>query len=528
MINRTFGMLIACVCLFTACSHMPPEEEPAPSKNQHETSYGVSASHPIAVDAGMEVMKNGGNAADAAIAISYILGVVEPFASGIGGGGGMLIMPDKGKPEFIDYRETAPSNDKGRGVSGVPGLVAGMEIIHEKYGSMDLKTLLEPAVGFAEKGFAVDPGFSHRLETAAYRVNTESTRKFYPNGKAILPGEILVQKDLAETLKRIQTEGSAGFYQGEIARAVRDKTGISLDDLRAYKVKQRKPVKGTFAGYKVFTAPPPFSGTTLLQMLKLAEETDLHSNSKAEYIDMIGKIARVSYEDRRLHIGDDVTAGEISPYISDNHISHLKEELFKDTGNFHTENEAEHESTTHFVVADKEGNVISATNTLSNYFGSGAYTNGFFLNDQLKNFAAGGINGKKPYKRSRTFTAPTVMVSPEEVIGIGSPGGNRIPQILMQVIYSYAEGEGGLQEMVDQSRVTFENNTIYTEAPFLDEVISELEGRSYQIVYKSSPMFYGGVQALSMNKKKNQMSGAGDLRRNGIWRTQREKGEIGK
>ncbi|MGN7175663.1 gamma-glutamyltransferase family protein [Cytobacillus sp. SAFR-174] len=525
MRNRTFWQLIVSVCLLTGCSNVSPEKNLlAPYKEKPDSYYGVSASHPIAVDAGMEIMKNGGNAADAAIAISYILGVVEPFASGIGGGGGMLVIPAEGEPDFIDYRETSPSNYNGSGVSGVPGLVGGMEAIHQRYATMDMKRLMDPAIDYAEKGFAVDQGFSHRLETARYRVYSDSTSSFYPNGKAILPGEILVQKDLAKTLRTIQTEGSAGFYQGEIAKAVKVKTGIPLDDFKRYKVRHSEPVQGSFAGYEVFTAPPPFSGTTLLQMLKLAEETGLDSRNQAEYIDRMGDITKTSYEDRRIHIGDGVTAEEISNYISDDHISFLQKELIKDSGNLQAEEE-EHESTTHFVVMDKEGTVISATNTLSNYFGSGAYTNGFFLNDQLKNFADGGINGQAPNKRSRTFTAPTVMISPEEVIGIGSPGGNRIPQILMQVIYSYTKGEGDLQEIVNRDRFTFENSIIQTESPFPKDVLSELEARNYQVNHKVSPMFYGGVQALIMSQKEKSMSGAGDPRRSGIWRTQQEKGK---
>ncbi|EWG09936.1 gamma-glutamyltransferase family protein [Cytobacillus firmus] len=526
MRNRTFWQLIVSVCLLTGCTGVSPEKNLlTPFKKQTDAFYGVSASHPIAVDVGMNVLKNGGNAADAAIAISYILGVVEPFASGIGGGGGMLVIPAKGEPDFIDYRETSPSTYSGTGVSGVPGLVAGMEAIHQKYATKDMKRLIDPAVEYAEKGFAVDRGFSHRLETARYRVNSGSTRRFYPNGKAILPGEILVQKDLAKTLRTIQTKGSAGFYQGDIAKAVQAKTGIPLDDFKRYKVRHSEPVQGSFAGYEVFTAPPPFSGTTLLQMLKLAEETGLDPRNQAEYIDRIGKIAKASYEDRRVHIGDGVTAEEISKYISDDHISLLKKELAKDSGNRYAEEEEEHESTTHFVVMDKEGTVISATNTLSNYFGSGAYTNGFFLNDQLKNFADGGINGQAPNKRSRTFTAPTVMISPEEVIGIGSPGGNRIPQILMQVIYSYTKGEGDLQEIVNRDRFTFENSTIHTESPFRKDVLTELEARDYQVIHKVSPMFYGGVQGLIMSQKEKSMFGAGDPRRNGIWRAQHEKGK---
>jgi gamma-glutamyltranspeptidase / glutathione hydrolase len=521
----TFGRLIVSICLLinvVGCASTSRLSNPNQSSDpKADQPYGVSASHPIAVDAGMSVLKNGGNAVDAAIAISYVLGVVEPFGSGLGGGGGMLIVPKSGQADFIDYRETSPDTE-GKAVSGVPGLVAGMQYAHDKYGSLAMKALLQPAIDYAEHGFEVDQTLTTRLAAAKPRVHSSETRLFYPNNQAIDPGETLVQKELAKTLKMIQQEGADGFYEGDVARGIKETTNISLEDLKQYEVKERQPVQGTYAGYHVYTAPPPFSGVTLLQMLKLAEETNLsQSPSKADYMEEMEAITKAAYQDRAKHIGDDVDTEKAEQWVANDHIARLKDDI--QNGGWRNEkgdDAEEHESTTHFVVMDKNGTVVSVTNTLSNFFGSGDYTNGFFLNDQLKNFGS-GINAQEPGKRPRTFTAPTVLKKQgKETIGIGSPGGNRIPQILMQVIYLYTEEEGTFQKIVDRYRFAFDHHTIYTEAPFSEETTDALEERGFEVVHKVSPMYYGGVQVLVKNEENNTISGAGDPRRNGSWKAQ--------
>ncbi|WP_082174378.1 gamma-glutamyltransferase family protein [Bacillus sp. FJAT-27231] len=526
---HTLGKLIVLICLLinlAGCASTSPLPDSTKSRDKKTNEpYGVSSSNPIAIDAGMRVLENGGNAVDAAIAISYVLGVVEPFGSGLGGGGGMLIAPVSGEPHFIDYRETAPSTTEGESYSGIPGLVAGMQYAHDQYGSLTMKTLLQPAIDYAENGFRVDDGLNARLANAKSRVYSSETSLFYPNGKAIKPGQTLIQKDLAKTLKIIQKEGPDGFYKGEIAQDIKEITNISLKDLKKYQVKEHRPVQGTFAGYDVYTAPPPFSGVTLLQMLKLAEETNLsQSPSEAKYLKEMSAIIESAYEERSEHIADDVDAEKAERLIESDHITKLKNDIRSGRLRNERDNLEEHESTTHFVVIDKEGTVVSTTNTLSNFFGSGNYTNGFFLNDQLKNFGESGINAREPFKRSRTFTAPTVLKKQgEETIGIGSPGGNRIPQILMQVLYSYTTEENTFQTIIDRGRFAFKHNSIYTEFLFSKETTKALEKDGFEIVHKVSPMYYGGVQVLLKNEENNTISGAGDPRRNGSWKAEQQE-----
>ncbi|MED3324671.1 gamma-glutamyltransferase family protein [Bacillus thuringiensis] len=480
-------------------------------------AYGVSASHPLAVAEGMKILKNGGNAVDAAITISYILGVVEPYASGVGGGGGMLIVSKDGE-SFIDYRETAPHLDGNKKpLIGVPGLVAGMEYVHDKYGSLPMDRLLQPAVHYAEKGFEVDDALTMRLDLAMPRIYSDKLSIFYPNGEPIEAGETLIQTDLARTLKEIQKEGAQSFYKGEIAEAISQTTNMSLGDIEKYKVEEHEPVKGNYMGYDVYTAPPPFSGVTLLQMLKLAEEKETYKNVEhtETYISKMEEISKLAYQDRKKNIGDPKYVNtDPNKLVSDKYVS-----VMQNTDD-EVLSEEEHESTTHFVIIDKKGTVVSATNTLSNFFGTGDYTEGFFLNNQLRNFGYYGPNRYEPGKRSRTFTAPTVLEKDgERMIGIGSPGGNRIPQILTLVLDKYMHGKGILQDIVDDYRFTFENNKIYTEIPLGTDIKDKLSEKGYEVIHKISPMFYGGVQALVKDEKNNLITGAGDERRNGIWKS---------
>lgn len=527
VINRMTRKVLLSLCLLiylAGCSEPSPlsdTNKPIDSKSANQP-YGVSSSSPIAIDVGMEILDNGGTAADAAIAVSYVLGVTEPYGSGIGGGGGMLIVPESEDPNFIDYRETSPEDPSSKHNTGIPGLVAGMQVVHDKYGSVPMEDLLQPAIDLAEEGFTVNEMLTSRLIASQSRVSSEETQIFYPDGDAIKPGKTLTQEKLAETLKLIQQKGPDGFYKQDIARDIKRKTDIDLMDLKHYEVKEREPVQGTFAGYDILSAPPPFSGITVLEMLMLAEKTNLgDSSGKSDYMKELGAITNTAYQDRVTHTGDGISASKAEQLLSPIHLSNLKNKIQEgEWKNIESGDSEEHESTTHFVIMDKYGTVVSATNTLSNFFGSGDYTNGFFLNDQLKNFRS-GLNSQDAYKRSRTFTAPTVLKKQgEETIGIGSPGGDRIPQVLMQVLYSYTQNEGSFQDIIDRYRFVFDGKTIYTESRLSNEIISSLEDSGYNVVQKVSPMYYGGVQVLVKNEKNGRLSGAGDQRRNGSWKAQ--------
>ncbi|HWL24641.1 MAG TPA: gamma-glutamyltransferase [Ureibacillus sp.] len=501
------------------------------SKNISEgTGYGVSSSNPIAVQVGMEVLENGGNAVDAAIAVSYTLGVVEPYGSGIGGGGGMLILPgdpDK-EPAFFDYRETSPASDNDRGKVGIPGFVKGMEVIHKQYGQKEIADLIAPSIELADEGFEVGRPLSERLAGAAYRMPVNDLPNFYPEGSAIQEGEELKQPELAETLQLIQEEGSDAFYQGQIAKKiVSEVPGIKESDLKSYSVKEREPVYGEFSGYEVISAPPPFSGITLIQSLQMAEMLNIEktADNVTDFTHLIGEISKRANHDRLKNIGDpafykvnvdELTEKDYSKSLSQD-IS--LEELSNQYRLEGEDAEEEHISTTHFVVTDKEGTMVSVTNTLSNFFGTGKNVDGFFLNNNLENFnkKSSSPNYYEPGKISRTFTAPTILRSEDEIIGIGTPGGSRIPMMLTEVLVRHLKFNEPLQDAIETPRFSVENDHIYTEIQYPVSVQNELNDIGYDVEMNSSPLYYGGIQAIVIDKSENIISGGADPRREGTW-----------
>lgn len=500
--------------------------------NHSSGGYGVSSSNPIAVEVGMDVLEEGGNAVDAAVAVSYALGVVEPYGSGIGGGGGMLILPgdQSDKPTFFDYRETSPtsSEDSEEGI-GVPGFVKGMETVHEKYGSKKMDQLIEPAIKLANDGFPVGQQLAERLKGAQYRLSEDEIPNFFPGNQPIEEGEKLEQPELGETLELIKEKGSDVFYNGELAEEIADEVpGIQKSDLEEYSVEEREPVQGEFAGYDVISAPPPFSGITLIQSLQMAEMLNVQKAEEdtALFTHLTSEITNRANSDRVKHIGDPAFSEidekeltdkeysrELAQDISLNELSEKYQLKGKDL-------EEEHISTTHFVVTDKDGTVVSVTNTLSNFFGSGENVEGFFLNNNLNNFnnIKNSLNYYEPGKRSRTFTAPTILRKDNEVIGIGTPGGSRIPMMLTEVLVRHLLFKESLQDAIDAPRFSIENNHLYTEFQYPTSIREELEGMGYDVEEKSSSIYYGGVQAIIIDQKDNVIYGGADPRRQGTWK----------
>ena len=542
--NRFYGLIIIVFFIIGVYAVFQQMDTKSGSKQSKEMSefestatitedagYGVSSSNPIAVKVGMEVLENGGNAVDAAIAVSYSLGVVEPYGSGIGGGGGMLILPgDPDKdPTFFNYRETSPASDNARGRVGVPGFVKGMEVIHKQYGQKEIADLIEPSIKLADEGFEVGRQLSQRLKDAAYRMPVNDLPNFYPGGSEIQEGEELKQPELAETLQLIQEEGSDAFYQGQIAKTIASEVrGITESDLKSYSVKERKPVYGEFSGYEVISAPPPFSGITLIQSLQMAEMLNIEeaAGNVTAFTHLIGEISKRANRDRLKNIGDPafITEVDIDELTEKEYSEKLSrdislEELSDEYRLEGEDAEEEHISTTHFVVTDKEGTVVSVTNTLSNFFGTGKNVAGFFLNNNLDNFneKKSSPNYYEPGKISRTFTAPTILRSEDAIIGIGTPGGSRIPMMLTEVLVRHLKFNEPLQDAIDKPRFSVENENIYTESQYPADVQNELNDMGYNVEMNSSKLYYGGIQALVIDKKENIIFGGADKRREGTW-----------
>jgi gamma-glutamyltranspeptidase/glutathione hydrolase len=483
--------------------------------------YGVSAAHPLAVDAGMEVLNNGGNAVDAAIAVSYMLGVVEPYASGIGGGGVMLIKSKESEPIVCDYREMTPmSGIVSTEKVGVPGLVKGMEKAHTLFGSVDMSHLLQPAIQVAEDGFAV--GEVLPMQLCKYEEKLiEKDPAFFKNGTPLSTGEVLTQPLLAESLRSIQNQGSTSFYEGEIAHEISNRiNGMEVSDFQRYKVQIRQPVISKYDDYVVWTSPPPFGGVTLLQALLTSEALKLHEheNRSKEYIHQWGEIIGQCYALRQVTMCDpnfhDIS---IPKLISEDAIKQLvanvnveavstKKSVMEDVAN-----------TTHFVVIDKDGMVVSTTNTIGSFFGEGVPVGGFFLNNQMSNFTDDVNSPNRPYpgKRPQSYICPTILSNGQKTIAIGSAGGKRIPNMVAMILTDVVKRKVGIEDALASPRFFIDEHNLYTEKSLSPEVEKGLKQMGYEVNNRSDQLFYGGVHALTLSNDTGDVKGAADPRRGG-------------
>ncbi|WP_221564566.1 gamma-glutamyltransferase [Alkalihalobacillus sp. TS-13] len=486
------------------------------------SQYGVSAAHPLAVDSGMAVLEKGGNAVDAAIAVSFVLAVVEPYASGIGGGGTMLICPhDSNKPISFDYREMAPlSGWMAPEKIGVPGFVKGMEKIFQEYGTLDWSYLLSFAVDYAEQGFPVSPQLYQQLNQAVH-LPIDKLDHFYFMRKPVSIGKRVVQVELSKTLKKIQEQGSKAFYTGEIAQKICDLAcGIELGDLQKYTVIKRDAVYGNFADYKVWSSPPPLSGIMLIHTLKVAESLYIskYNDDDIEFIDVLGKIINHCDIERKKYLGDPAFI-KISQddLLSEKYIQQLMDKINSLNLNKKMSLCQDHNNTTHFSLVDKEGTMVSTTNTISEYFGSGLYIDGFFLNNQLRNFSdePNSPNGPFPGKRPISTISPTILTKDDNpVLAIGASGGGRIPTMLTKIIIRIIENNQNIQDAVSAPRFFVDNNTIYLEEPITPAKEEELKNKGYQVKVYQNHMYYAGVHAILRDFQGN-LSGAADPRRGG-------------
>jgi gamma-glutamyltranspeptidase / glutathione hydrolase len=506
------------------------EDRVAAEREQVLGSFGVSASHPAAVEVGMAVLDNGGNAVDAAIAVAYALGVAEPFGSGIGGGGSMLVLdPDDGA-RYFDYRETAPVDGSMPASDiGVPGFVAGMAHVHDELGSFDLPGLIEYAARLAEDGIVVDDYLHERLEGAAHRMPIHLLPRFFPDGLPIAPGETLRQPEYAEALRLIQDQGPEVMYRGELAEAIVDAvSGLEREDLEAYEVIELDPAVGSFAGYGLLSSGAPTSGPTVIQLLQVAEKlgvADLDLD-EADAYHVLAQSWRVAQAQRTANLADPTIEDVDVEALLDPEVSRRFAAAIPDDGFVEVEEDDDpitfETDTTHAVVVDREGTMVSMTNTLSNFFGSGLPVSGFFLNDQLKNFSADpdSINHVAPEKRPRSFITPTIVTDDEgrPVLGIGSPGGRRIPNIVAQVLVRWAAHGGSLEDSVLAPRFHLERRSLEVEQQLPDGVTQELTDRGYEVTtFVPTSEYYGGVQALLIDWDEGTIDGVEDTRRVGTW-----------
>jgi gamma-glutamyltranspeptidase/glutathione hydrolase len=477
--------------------------------DQARGRHGMVASNSeIASRVGVEVMKRGGNAIDAAIAVGLALAVVYPYAGNIGGGGFMMIRKKDGTATAIDYREMAPKAAmrniyldkngeliKGEGGSivgyraaGVPGTLAGFDLALKKYGSGKLKwsDLVEPARLLAQNGFEVP--FSYVRSIDAYKKDLskydDSKKIFLNNGKMFGEGDRLVQPELAQTLDRIERLGAQEFYTGRtaelIAADMKAHNGlITLDDLKNYQAKERVPVRGTYRGFEIISMPPPSSGgAILLEILNMLEGYDLRAmgfNSAAKY-QVVTESMRRAFADRAEFMGDaDFVDVPIKTLIDKKYAAKRRESINLTAATSSAQighgeiTGAESMETTNFTVADEEGNVVCNTYTINNGFGSAATVKGagFLLNDEMDDFAAqpgkpnmfgliqGERNAVQSAKRPLSAMTPTIVLRKDGTpwFAVGAAGGPRIISAVLQTIINVIDHDMSIQQALDSPRI---------------------------------------------------------------------------
>ena len=559
---------------------------PAPASTQpvHAQHGIVVSAHELASRTGVEIMQAGGNAIDAAVATGFALAVVHPAAGNIGGGGFMLIRMADGKTHFLDYREKAPAaatrdmyldaqgnviegtSEYGYKAIGVPGSVAGMVYAEQKYGKLTLQQVMAPAIRLAREGYPLSWQEARDLHDRYLSQFAESRRVFQRDGNYYQPGEIFRQPDLARTLERIAAKPD-DFYHGALARelaAAMKKGGglITADDLAHYEVKEREPIRGSYRGYEIISAPPPSSGgTVLVESLNILEGYDLGKlgDRSAESIHFTTEAFRRAFFDRAEFLGDpDFSKLPVAQLIDKKYATAWRESIddakataskalkrpaiFSELEQYaaaHPEPLANHESmhTTHYSVVDAQGDAVAVTTTINDWFGSRVTADGlgFLMNDEMDDFSArpgapnsdgliqGAANAIGPGKRPLSSMTPTIVVHDGKTfLVLGSPGSSKIITTVANVLMGMVDYGMNIQEAVDAPR--FHNqwmpDVLNVEQWFSPDTVQRLQNMGYNVEFglhddgNVSP-YWSDAECIAVDPKTGERLGATDYRENG-------------
>ncbi|WP_304166019.1 gamma-glutamyltransferase [Lonsdalea britannica] len=494
----------------------------------------VSSQH-LASQVGVDILKMGGNAVDAAVAVGYAQAVVNACCGNIGGGGFMTLHLANGKDTFINFRETAPAAAKadmyldaegkvkpgaslyGYLAVGVPGTVMGLETAREKYGTMSRQQLLAPAIKLAREGFILNRGDTDIMNTTVkrFRQDPEAARLFLrPDGSPMQPGDRLVQKDLARTLQSIADRGPDAFYKGELPRkieAAAKKGGgiITAADFARYTVTETTPISCTYRGYKFISSPPPSSGgVTLCETLNILEGYDLKSMgfNSAQAIHTVTEALRHAYMDRNTYLGDPAFVhNPVDRLLSETYAAEIRSKIEPENATPSTQvapgtEPHEKPETTHYSIVDNQGNAVSTTYTVNGRFGAVVITpgTGFFLNDEMDDFTAkvgeknlyGLVQGERnaiaPGKRPLSSMSPSLVTKDGKIfLVLGSPGGSRIISITLQAALNIIDFGMTPQEAVDAPRIHHQwlPDEVYYERHGLSaDTLKLLTERGYKMI----------------------------------------------
>src|SRR5215813_12119623 len=563
-----FALLLS----FTATPSRPTSfpSTQAASRSPVRGKHGmVSSVSEIASQVGVDVLKRGGNAVDAAVAVGLALAVVWPSAGNLGGGGFMVIRQADGKATAIDYREMAPAaahrnvylDDKGEYVdesstyghaaAGVPGTVAGLSYALEKYGTMKWAQVAEPARRLAAEGFPVWYQLERSLKGASKQLSRypETKRIFLRDDKPYETGEIFKQPELAAVFERMIKRGPREFYEGKTAQLIEEsmrraanggKVWMTVEDLKNYKVVEREPLRGVYRGHEIITMPPPSSGgVAMIEMLNILERYDLKSMGagSSQAIHVMVEAMRRAFADRAQFMGDPdfvkvPVAGLISRKYADNLAATIDPERASTSQEVRSGDPLPYESqeTTHFTVVDKDGNVASNTYTINDSFGNKITVEGagFLLNNEMDDFAPkpgapnaygliqGEANAVAARKRPLSSMTPTIVLKDGKFLfAVGSPGGPTIINTVTQVIINIVDHGMNIQQAIDWPRVHHQwmpDQIVYEPYGLVPDVMNRLKSMGHQF---GAPRYMGDAEGVMIEDKTGVRLGGSDPRLDG-------------
>ena len=516
----------------------------------------VSTSKVEASRIGAEILRKGGNAIDAAVAAGFALGVVEPNSSGLGGGGFMLIRIAKtGETVFIDFRERAPQKSspemwtvgtdgkvvgnqklEGGKAAAVPGEVAGLLYALENYGTMSREQVIRPAANLAKNGFYVTPTLSNDMKSQFDKLEKypESAKVFLnQEGLPYEVDDLFTNPDMAKTLDIIIKNGKDGFYKGEVAEAIvktlNKYDGLyTMEDLANYKPLVRQPVKGTYRGYEIISSPSPSSGGAIvIEILNILENFDIGSLkvNSPEYLHLFSEAYKLAYADRAKYMGDsDYTPVPMKGFVSKKYAKEIAKDIdlkVSHDSKAHDPWLYESEDTTHYSIADKEGNMVAITKTVNGLFGNSVVVDGygFVMNNEMDDFVlgAGHPNSVAPRKTPLSSMSPTIVLKDgKPFMVLGSPGATKIISTVSQVISRVIDHKMGMQDAIDAPRL-WDNtsNKINVETRIPDETLKQLEAMGHKTNKTSEwDRGMGSVQGV-LYKADGTLEGGADPRRDG-------------
>jgi gamma-glutamyltranspeptidase / glutathione hydrolase len=568
----------ALLILCSLCVLLASTASAAPLRPTYAPHAIVTSVHELASRAGVEMLQSGGNAVDAAVATGFALAVVHPQAGNLGGGGFLLLRNANGETHFIDFREKAPaaatenmyldaqgnvlpdsnkdSSVVGYRSVGVPGSVAGLVYAEKKYGKLSLEKVIAPAIKLAREGFPLAYEDTQDLKKDEYLSEfSESKRIFQRSGNYYQPGEVFKQPELARTLERI-AKNPDDFYHGamarELAAAIHKGGGlVTAADLAAYEVKEREPVRGTYRGYDIISAPPPSSGgVALVEILNILEGFDLAKlgNRSAGAIHLEAEAFRRAFYDRTDFMGDpDFAKVPVAQLIDKKYAAAWRESIdpahasvskdlkrpafaeLERVAQSRTAPIREPENTTHYSVVDADGNAVSVTTTLNDSFGSRVTAEGlgFLLNDEMDDFAAkqgvpntygliqGPANAIGPGKRPLSAMTPTIVLNDgKPFLVLGSPGGPTIITTVANILTGVVDFSLDIQDAVNAPRFHHQwlPDEIFVEDRLSPDTMNVLRSKGHQLKVEH---FWGDGECIMIDPKTGERLGASDGRNNG-------------